>query len=48
MRDLPLLYTELKPTRLPKNDTFVPPIPEDMNSTNNPLTKDMGKEYDWL
>ena len=48
MRDLPLLYTELKLTRLPNNDVFVPPIPPDLASSNNPLTKEMDKEYNWL
>ena len=48
MTELPILYTEIKPTRLPTSDVFVPPIGCDLTSSDNTLTKEMEKEYDWL
>lgn len=48
MKDLPIVYAEMKPTRLPASDTYVPSIAGDLASTKNVLSKEMDKEYDWL
>ena len=48
VKDLPISYSEIKPTGLPSSDVYVPLTAGNMNSSCNNLSKEMEKEYDWL
>jgi len=48
VKDLPIAYSEIKPTGLPSNDVYVPLTAGNLTSSCNTLSKEMEKEYDWL